>query len=608
MPGQRALLTSIVVGLLVVGASMVAPISAQSGSSKLGTIWKNGFELDITAFVTGIGDEFDLFDPTPLLPVLLAPPSALQSKNVQVNDGGLDNIQIFPGFRPFVKFTQSETSIAAYGRNLVAAYNTSANQPLVQLPSGGLAFVRRFLSGFSVSNDGGKTWTSGFLPPLPGSVFTFGDPVVDVDRKGNFYFAGLGATATGLFTIQVNKSVDGGRTWSPAILVQQDNGGDKEWLAVGPDPANRNRDNVYVTWTSFQPTGAQLRLGRSFDGGMTWQTKIVLAPPPNPDPTFPQNFIQFTNTYVDRSTGRLYIPFLHFSNADEDFIRILISDDAGDTFSFATFNIPGAPDPTLLPVVSAGELIDCGTGGGLRLTIHSGPDIGGGRFGLRRFVNAARLVTQPAFVARNGVLYLAWSASTSPIFGDPTAQSNVLFIRSDDGGMTWTSQVQVNPPVATNVQHVLPALDISREDHENDLDGDDADDGDDDEPADVHVAYYVQHADGTIDVDLATSRNGGASFRKKDLVGVTNTSSALAPTNIPLAGFVTTNYDRLIVPCYNLGEYIGVKAHRGKVHVLWGDGRNTVTEPVNPLNPISGQTHPQQDVFHRAVRVDGDDD
>ena len=37
--------------------------------------------------------------------------------------------------------------------------------------------------------------------------------------------------------------------------------------------------------------------------------------------------------------------------------------DAGETFSFLTFNVPGAPSPTLLPVVMPGELIDMGSGG-----------------------------------------------------------------------------------------------------------------------------------------------------------------------------------------------------------------------------------------------------
>jgi hypothetical protein len=186
------------------------------------------------------------------------------------------------------------------------------------------------------------------MPPSVGASETFGDPSVGVDRHGNFYFANLAADAIH-GTIQVNKSTDGGNTWSPGVVVQEDDGSDKEWLAVGPDPSAKNRDNVYVTWTSFQNDGScQLRFGRSTDGGVTWTAKTIYAPAADPDLTHPQNCLTFSNPTVDQKTGTLYVPFLHFSNADQDFIQMLISDDAGQTFHFATFNIPGAPDPTVM--------------------------------------------------------------------------------------------------------------------------------------------------------------------------------------------------------------------------------------------------------------------
>src|SRR5438046_830539 len=94
---------------------------------------------------------------------------------------------------------------------------------------------------------------------------------------------------------QVNRSTDGGATWSEGVIVQVDSGSDKEWLAVGPDPKDKSRDNVYVTWTSFQPTVCQLRFGRSTDGGVTWTAKTIFAPTANANPAFPQNCLQFSN-------------------------------------------------------------------------------------------------------------------------------------------------------------------------------------------------------------------------------------------------------------------------------------------------------------------------
>jgi BNR repeat-like domain len=534
------------------------------------------------------------------------PQVQLRGGNVQVNDPTFDFIQIFPGFRPFLHLVESETSVAAVGRNIVATYNTSAGLHLIPapppFPPGTLLVDRVNLSGFSTSSDGGKTWTSGFLPAAGPNGATEGDPALGSDRSGNFHFAGLGTDANGHFGIVVNNSSDGGQTWSPAVVVQLDNGADKEWLAVGPDPTHKNQDNIYVTWTSFQSTGAQLRFGRSTDGGVTWTTKTIFAPAPDPThPGNPQNFLQFTNPAVDGITGRLYVPFLQFSQLDQDFIRMLISDDGGETFSFATFNIPGAPLPTVLPITQPGTLTECGativrpTGRppfisvNARLTIHAGPSKPGGATPLPRFVQASRLTVQPAIAARNGVVYLAWSNSTSLSFGDPTSHSNILFMRSDDGGQSWTGPLQVNPSSASDVQHVLPALTI------------------DEDPNGVHVLYFSQHSNESVDVDLANSHDHGETFPADRTVHVTNAPFVLPPSNVPIPSalqpFSTTNYDRQIAQCYALGEYPSVASANGAIHTLFGSGHNTITEPVNALDPLSGQKHTKMDVLYQKVKA-----
>jgi hypothetical protein len=508
--------------------------------------------------------------------------------NLQVNDPSRDFVQIFAGFRPFVRATQSEVSSAAFGRNLVVTFNDSSGLHVAPNPSGpGLIVDRVLLSGFSVSNDGGRTWATGRMPPAAGATETFGDPSVGVDRHGVFFFAQLGTTAHDAHgAIVVNRSTDGGATWSDGVVVQADDQSDKEWLAVGPDPTVGSRDNVYVTWTSFQKTACELRFGRSTDGGATFTAKTILVPTANANPTHPQNCLQFSNPVVDPISGTLYVPFLRFSNADQDFIQMMISSDAGETFHFATFNVAGAPDATVLPVTQPGELTECG-GRNFRLTIHGSANAGPGMFGLPRYINASRMTVQPAAAARNGIVYLAWSTSTSPIFGVGSG-SNVMFMRSDDGGATWSSPIVANPELATDAQHVLPSLAI------------------DVDPTDVHIAYYTQHTDHTLDVDLANSHDRGDSFPIDRTLRVTSTSMSLPPTNIPLSNapsFNATNYDRQIAVCYALGEYQSVTAANGSVYLGWGDTRNTLTEPVNALDPISGQTHPQEDVFFQKVKV-----
>jgi hypothetical protein len=62
---------------------------------------------------------------------------------------------------------------------------------------------------------------------------------------------------------------------------------------------------------------------------------------------------------------------------------------------------------------------------------------------------------------------------------------------------------------------------------------------------------------------------------------------------------VSTNYDRTIVACYNIGEYMGAtRGEDGKTLLTWGDNRNSWTSP--PQSPAAG-THQQPDVF--ATRV-----
>ncbi|AUX40972.1 uncharacterized protein SOCE26_023740 [Sorangium cellulosum] len=516
-------------------------------------------------------------------------------RNVQVNDPALDDIEVFPTdppTRPFLNVTQSETSIAARGMDIVVAYNSSAGVEVVQVDNT-LATERSLFAGYSTSNDGGRTWVSGFFPPLPGSNTTLGDPVVRVDSRGIFHFVQLGADALGQRSIQANRSLDGGRTWTEAVPVAQDEGADKPWLAVGPDPADRRRDNLYVTWSSYQPPAAperiELRFARSTDGGETWASRVLFAPEPDPeDPARPQQAVHFTNPYVDPADGRLYVPFLHRSFADADFIRVLVSDDAGESFRFLEIN-PGAPDPTLLPAVQPGELIDCGNTGDTRLAITDGtPRMG--RFGLPTYTHASRVITQPTFAARGGVLYLAWSASTSETRGERDAGSNILLIRSLDRGETWTRPLPIATASDEDIEHVLPALTVGKD------------------SSDVHVVYYTQHRDGSLDVDMASSFDGGESFEAGGRRRVTTSSFRLSPTNIPLdvpfgENYPTTNFDRLVPPCFNLGEYLDVTSWRSNVYAAWGDLRNLITEPVHPASPISGDTHSQADVFFQAFRA-----
>jgi hypothetical protein len=520
-------------------------------------------------------------------------------RNVQVNDPALDHITSFDPkvvvTRPFEFSTQSETSAVRDGDHIVVGYNSSANSIVKFFPGFGLAFTQLMFSGFSTSHDGGRTWTSGFVPPVaPNVPFTFGDPSLAIDRRGNIFYASLGADAKGNGGLILNKSTDHGSTFGAATVVAVDDGSDKEWLAIGPDPTAPARDNIYVTWTSFianakgQTIGSELWLARSTDGGQTFSTRRLFAPA---DDKVNSSFIQFSNPVVDLSTGRLYIPFLHFSDTDADNVRVLVSDDGGQSFRFLAFNVPGAVDRFAFPNVTPGVFNDC-TGGGIRNALVAGLDQGGGRFGLPRFKQATRLISQPHAAAGRGKFVFVLNSSTSPFLGDPGAGSEINAVFSRDGGLTWRTTKVVASSLA-DPQHVHPALSLSPDAEK------------------LTVSYYVQQHDSRLRTDVATLEIEGRRLRLEGTQRLSSTAFDLTPSNIVRTPTATTNYDRTIVTCYDIGEYQTLAQSRGRedddngdnggVIAAWGDNRRTWLSPLG--SPAAG-LHAQPDVFSAIV---GDD-
>ena len=60
----------------------------------------------------------------------------------------------------------------------------------------------------------------------------------------------------------------------------------------------------------------------------------------------------------------------------------------------------------------------------------------------------------------------------------------------------------------------------------------------------------------------------------------------------------TTNFDRTVRACYDLGEYLGTTlAHKGLL-AAWGDDRHPWTSP--PGSPAAG-THSHEDVLFQVL-------
>ena len=104
----------------------------------------------------------------------------------------------------------------------------------------------------------------------------WGDPVIDVDMDGNFYFFHLSNPFDGnwIDRIVCQKTTDNGDTWSNGTYMGLNGtkAQDKEWSII-----DRNNGNIYVTWTQFDDYGSSaaedsslIMFSRSVNGGESW--------------------------------------------------------------------------------------------------------------------------------------------------------------------------------------------------------------------------------------------------------------------------------------------------------------------------------------------------
>jgi len=246
--------------------------------------------------------------------------------------------------------------------------------------------------GCGTSFDGGLTWSEQLLEDSNYSWHS--DPGITVDSQGNFYVVILSYTSTadpnGLF---VQKSIDGGLTWSESIEVVNGVAGvfeDKEFIACDRS-GSIYEGNLYVTWARFGYS-QEIMCCRSTDSGLSFQSPVSLE----------SGSLQWPNPAVG-SNGELFIGWENFSSG----LRFSRSVDGG-----ATFSSPSTVD-------AAATVYDYINGG---VTVFSYPamdvDLSDGPY--------------------RGRIHLAYMID---------AGSNGMDMRyrySDDNGIIWSSPVRLN--------------------------------------------------------------------------------------------------------------------------------------------------------------------
>ncbi len=331
---------------------------------------------------------------------------------------GTTDVDLITGTETYPHVTQSETYTLASPEDpnlIVVAYNDSRGRFASPIN----------ISGASVSNDGGNTFTR--LTRASGqSPFdnTFGDPVVLYNQPTSTWFTvwldgGCGAQGIGGYKSTTPDDPD---SWTH-FCIHNSSLDDRESGWADNSPSSPFFGRMYVSWNNFAVEGA-LSVTFSTDNGATWHSPVIVSN---------AGFIRDVQITGDLAgSGTIYIAGMDEGGGGfphDDTNKIFKSTDGGNTWT-NTYTGPSFPGPG----VTAVDYFACMFSDGGGYWRHEG-------WG------------QPA--AYNGVVHLVYAQH-----GDASDPGDVYYIRSADGGVTFGTPLKLNTDSTTRPQW-QPNLSVS---------------------------------------------------------------------------------------------------------------------------------------------------
>ncbi len=348
----------------------------------------------------------------------LPPTEALEKYDNPPAPLPLWNIGVSPGMiSQHDTFTSYQVNVNANGQNITG---DAANEPSISVdPTNHSKMVigwRQFNSvssnfrqgGYGYTTDGGLTWH--FPGVLENNVFR-SDPVLYADDFGRFFYLSL---ENNPYPTTMWRSVDGGVTFPTRSPAE---GGDKQWFVIDNNPASTGYHFQYQFWDNASAY-APNEFSRSTDGGLTWMNPIQIPHAP-----------QWGTTDVD-SNGVLFFGGVTTSLTQFWCLRSSNAKNGGVTPSFdqsTQVNMGGVIDyfDTINPEGLIGQV----------------------------FLAADRSGTS----TNNNVYMLASVQPTGFSTG-----SEVMFVRSTDGGQTFSAPGRVNDdPVNHSKWHWFGTLAVA---------------------------------------------------------------------------------------------------------------------------------------------------
>ncbi len=252
-------------------------------------------------------------------------------------------------------------------------------------------------AGWAYSQNGGETW---HFPGVLDPGVRRSDPVLAADADGDFYFYSLHAVA-GEYTCQLFKSTDSGLTWRMTGDVHY--GGDKPWMAIDRT-GGLGRGHIYCAWDNWGCCGDNT-FTRSVDGGQTFDAPISM--PGNPI---------FGVTTVGPN-GEVYVAGQY---------NLINS-------RFVVAKSSTARNPATPVEFDFGVEIDLG--GRLIRNVSGSPNPGG-------LLGQVWIACDHSSGPGRGNVYVLGSlAPIDPLIIDPL---DIHFVRSTDGGLTWSRPIRIN--------------------------------------------------------------------------------------------------------------------------------------------------------------------
>jgi hypothetical protein len=316
----------------------------------------------------------------------------------------------------FGNFTSYQVNVNSSGQNIVG---DAANEPSICVdptnPAKMAIAWRQFdnvnsnfrQAGWAYTTDGGTSWT--FPGRLENNVFR-SDPVLNSDATGRFFYLSLLQS----FFDDIWRSVDGGQTWTD---IASADGSDKEWFTI--DNTNSSGHGFYYQdWSTAGNNYGGRQFTRSTDGGVSWLNPINIPHSPT-----------WGTLDVD-SNGNLFLSG--------------VNQNTGQIWCIRSTN---AKDGSVIPSFDQSTAVDLG--GYITYNEEINPD------GL---TGQIFLAVDRSGTSTNNNIYML--ASIRPVSaGDG---SDVMFVRSSDGGQTFSAPRRINDdPVNHSKWHWFGALSVA---------------------------------------------------------------------------------------------------------------------------------------------------